>query len=119
MKQRLFDIAKRLSKKSDSKFQLGCVIIRKNIPIGFGYNQMTKTHPKCNTWGNYIHSELHALIGLDFKDTKGSTAYIYREKKDGSLGMARPCRVCYDTLRLAGIKKICYTTEKGYKEEKM
>lgn len=44
--------------------------------------------------------------------------YLYREYKDGGLGPSRPCPSCMAMLKEIGIKKIFYTTEDGYVEEK-
>lgn len=44
--------------------------------------------------------------------------YLYREYKDGSLAPSRPCPSCMVMLRDFGVKKIYYTTEQGYVEEK-
>lgn len=45
--------------------------------------------------------------------------YLYREYKDGKLACSRPCQSCMAMLRDFGIKKIFYTTEDGYAEEKI
>ena len=39
--------------------------------------------------------------------------------KKGGLGMARWCPACMAALKSLGIKKICYTTDDGYAEEKL
>ena len=44
--------------------------------------------------------------------------YLYREYKDGNLAPSRPCKSCMAMLKDFGIKKIYYTTEDGYVEEK-
>lgn len=44
--------------------------------------------------------------------------YLYREYKDGHLAPSRPCPACMAMLRDFGIKKIYYTTEDGFVEEK-
>ena len=44
--------------------------------------------------------------------------YLYREYKDGSLACSRPCPSCMAMLRDFGLKRIFYTTEDGYVEEK-
>jgi len=117
MKQRYFNIASKLAKKSTSKFRLGCVIVKKNSIVSFGWNNMTKTHPRCKTYGNYIHAELHAILNTNPEELKGSTAYVYRERKDGTKGMSRPCPVCSEALKFVGIKKVCYTTDTGFIQE--
>lgn len=44
--------------------------------------------------------------------------YLYREYKDGNLAPSRPCPSCLALLKEIGIKKIYYTTEDGFAEEK-
>lgn len=117
MKERFFELARRMSFKSPSKVKLGCVIVQKNRVVGMGFNHMTKTHPKSPTYGNFLHAELDAIIGLSNSETRNSVAYVYRETQDGNMAKSRPCPVCYGCLKAAGIKKICYSTEKGYKYE--
>jgi tRNA(Arg) A34 adenosine deaminase TadA len=117
MKSKFFEMAKKLSYKSPSKFKLACVIVKGNSIQSFGWNNMEKTHPKCKTWGNFLHAELHALLGLDHTETKNAVAYVYRETKDGNPANSRPCPVCYEALKISGIKKICYTVDNGYNSE--
>lgn len=45
--------------------------------------------------------------------------YLYREYKDGKLAPSRPCPSCMAMLKGLGVKKVCYTTENGYAEEKI
>lgn len=80
---------------------------------------MSKSHPKLATFGGYIHAELHALLGTDYKETRGGTCYVYRETLNGELAKSRPCEVCYQSLKLSGIKEICYTSNEGYKRERL
>ena len=44
--------------------------------------------------------------------------YLYREYKDGRLAPSRPCPSCMAMLKDFGIKKIYYTTEDGFVEER-
>ena len=44
--------------------------------------------------------------------------YLYREYKDGRLGPSRPCPSCMAMLKELNIKKVYYTTEDGFVEEK-
>ena len=38
--------------------------------------------------------------------------------QDGTTALARPCKACAQAIREMGIKKICYSTENGYCEER-
>ena len=109
MKPKMFEIAKKLSHRSPSKFKHGCVISDKRKIIGVGFNDMNKTYPKTLDPWKTLHAEVHALIGLDRSLTKGSTAYVYRETKDGKPANSKPCESCKLALQLAGIRKVYYT----------
>jgi deoxycytidylate deaminase len=114
-----FGLARKIAQKSQSKFKLGCVIMDKSRVITVGWNDMHRTHTKCNTYGNYLHAEIRALLGTDYNKTKGCTAYIYRETRKGELAMAKPCPICKQALILAGIRKIFYTSTLGYEKEQL
>lgn len=120
MKPRYFDLAKKIASKSPSKYKLGCVIVKKSRVIAVGYNDMNKTNPNCKTTHNYLHAEIHALIGTDASLTRNATAYVYREDRNGKISKSRPCPVCLSALRIAQIRSICYTdTIQGFVEEKI
>ena len=44
--------------------------------------------------------------------------YLYREYKNGQIAPSRPCPSCMAMLKELGIKRIAYTTDDGYAEEK-
>lgn len=109
-----FELARRLSKKSNHyQYRLGCVIVRHKTVIGIGYNQL-KSHPKSPHAWKMIHAEFHALLGAIPSELNGADVYVYREHKDGSLAMARPCPSCHKMLEACGVRTINFTTEKGY-----
>lgn len=43
--------------------------------------------------------------------------YLYREHKDGSTALARPCKSCIKLLADYNVRQIYYTTEDGYAKE--
>lgn len=106
-----FKLAKNISKFSNHRVRVGAVIC-KNRPISAACNR-AKTHPKFadpyKSVRGSIHAEIRAIINCGCEDLKGGTVYVYREHKDGTPGMARPCSSCLDTLEEVGIKKIYYT----------
>lgn len=124
-----FTLAKNASMCSDfNKQRLGCVITYKNRVISSGFN-CCKTHPLQKKYNKYrfptdntphtLHAEIYALAPLVDCDIDWSRVevYIYRSHKDGSLGLARPCKSCMALIKTLGIKKIHYTTENGYATE--
>lgn len=113
MNLRLFEMARKYSFKSPSRFRLGCVIADKHRLVKAGYNNMAKTHPKMPSMFKALHAEVHALLGLSYEQTKKAVAYVYREDKNGAMADAKPCGACEQALRIAGIKTVYYTCRTG------
>lgn len=119
MKKRLCLLAKSLSLHSPHHtHKLGAVIAKKGRPLSVGFNSC-QTHPKSIHPFQTLHAEISALIGMSFDKSKGCDAYVYREIKNGSPGLAKPCGACHQALKLAGIKRMYYTTPSGWREEKL
>lgn len=118
MKLKFFNLAKKVSKKSISKHQLGCVIVDKNKVITTGFNDTIRTHPKTPDPYQTLHAEISAVLGVPKHKLKGCTAYVYRETKDGNPANSKPCETCEEVLRKMGIKRVYYTDSDGYKEFK-
>lgn len=110
-------LLKKLKAQSDHPtHKHSCVIAKGNQVISIGFNKY-KTSPKSNHPYKMVHAELSAILDNKFADLAGSTAYIYRENHSGTPAMSRPCESCMVLLKLAKIKKICYSVENGFKEE--
>jgi deoxycytidylate deaminase len=110
---RYFQLAKRLSCKSDHhQHKLGCVIVKGNSVISTGYNQI-KTHPLSPHAWKMVHAEFSAVLGISASDLKGSTVYVYRETKSGELALAKPCIYCHKMLENCDIKTVYYTIKGG------
>lgn len=116
---KFFNLAKRLARYSDYEtHKLGAVIIQGNRIRGVGFNKK-RTHPKSTTRFQNLHAELAAVLNSRSDDLSGCDIYVYREKKDGCLGMSRPCPHCYNLLTSLNINKIYYTVDNGYNFEKV
>lgn len=117
MKLKFFELAKKLSKKSNyTEHQLGSVIVRRNNIEGVGWNS-SKTHPRSPTRYQRIHAEFSALLSTGREDLTGCDIYVYREVKNGQIANARCCVDCIKMLKQVGIKRMFYTSETGYKME--
>lgn len=116
MQVKFFEIAKKLSYKSEYHHQIGAVLIKKNKIVGTGFNKPYKTHPLSNHPFRTIHAELDAILDADKEDIEGSTIYVYRQHRNGSLATAKPCEHCQELLKRYNIKKVCYTDSGVYKE---
>lgn len=119
MRQGFFNLAKKLSYKSDyPPHKLGAVIVKSSSIIGIGFNK-TRTHPKARTRYKTIHAEMAAVLNSGLEDLSGCSIYVYRETKDGKLGLARPCVHCIEMLKQVGIKHVYYTDVEGFKYERI
>lgn len=62
-----------------------------------------------NGWGACgVEPSFHAEARVLRKIGAGGTVYVARVRKDGSVGMSRPCTSCCRMLRFRGAK--CYYT---------
>lgn len=128
--QKFYKVAEAISLTSKyNGVHIGAVIVKKNTIISVGVNA-EKSHPiqkfhngKRNLGVEEIHHNIHAEIAAIIKakadSLKGCEVYVYRAKKNGDLGMCRPCAACMDALLKAGIKVFHYTTDIGYVKEEV
>lgn len=133
----LFRLARECSFKSDysgcGRARIGCVVVYRGTVLAKGFNS-DRTHTdqaKFNKWrykkqsNNYLpdkcHAELKALSKIKYLDIDFSKVniYVYRELRDGTLAMARPCPACLAAIKEMGIKTIKYTTECGFAVERI
>lgn len=127
---RYLNLAKSAALLSDNKkTRVGCIIVYKKQVIGTGWNLENKTHPlqkAVNKYRGYDieqnnakhsqHAECHALTRISDLDIDWSKVviFVYRLKRDGSRGLAKPCIGCETMLRTKGIKQVYYSTEIGW-----
>lgn len=113
----IFKLAENASQYSNHwQHKMGAVIFLKNRPIAIGFNHL-KTHP-CMGIKTTTHAELSALLSIRNKSRlKGATMVVFRRRKDGSLGNARPCEQCQKLLDKYGFKTFIYTTDSGWCKE--
>lgn len=131
----LFAVARECMLKADynGSARIGCIAVYKGSILAKGYNTY-RTHTeqaRYNKWrykdegNNYLPQRLHAelsvlrkikYLDIDFSKVK---FYIYRETKDGHLGMARPCPACMAALKQFKVVKIAYSTNDGFAREEI
>ena len=91
-------------------------VVRKSKIIAMGYNSM-KTSPAVlavskNADKTCIHAEMDALRRAG--DVRGLDLYIVRVDRNGERNNSKPCEVCQVAIDNAGLKRVIYTTTKGY-----
>jgi deoxycytidylate deaminase len=104
-----FRLAENASKYSTHyQFHLGAVLVVNGHPISVGYNQ-GKSHPDGRFKG--LHAEVAALKTSGKTRIKGSSIFVYRQKANGSIGLAKSCPHCMEKMREFGVKLVYYSTE--------
>ncbi len=125
---KFFKLAEQVSKNSDHhQYMIGAVISKKNRVISNGCNTLKKTHPlqalyaklTNNPEAIYLHAEMSAIVRAKEVDLEGATIHIFRRGLGGELRNSRPCDSCMRALIKRGIKKIHYTTDRGYATEEL
>jgi len=119
---KILSIARKASEKSDHPmFKLGCVITdRKGRIYSISSNHHLKTHPIYNRIAplKTLHAEASAILSIRHKaDFSKLHLFVYREYKDGTLALAKPCEYCTKLIKNYGIKNIWYTTPEGLKKD--
>ena len=102
----------KLSNHPDYKH--GAILIIKNTPY-YAYNRF-RTHPKSPKPYKTMCAEFGAVIAsrADLKAFRKAKLYVARLKKNGTLGMSKPCIWCQEMITKLGIKRVFYSTDKGY-----
>lgn len=111
-------LARKESVRSNHRrHKLGCVLVRGSRVLGLGHN-MLKTHPKSPHEFKSIHAEFMAVLNSG-TDLKGATAYIFRQQKNGTPAISRPCEDCWRYLMECGVKEVVYSFEGSFVQEKI
>lgn len=63
-----------------------------------------------------VHAEVAALNKIWPNRRKDVTIWSFRLRRDGKLGMAKPCAKCQEFLRQNGVKNVYYTNPWGQME---
>lgn len=105
----LFRLARRVSKLSDFRIKVGCVISRNRTVISIGHNKTKYNKLWCHPLKK-LHAEAVALKLAGRDDLSGCTVYVYRESKNGTPRMSKPCEDCEKLLRERKVKRVVYST---------
>ena len=87
--------------------------------LSIGKNSYVKTHPLQAKYANevglgeqvFLHAEIAAIIKCKHL-SRAHTIKVFRFNKDGTEANAKPCNICAEAIRRAGIERIEYTVGK-------
>jgi len=93
-------------------------IVKRNTIICYGVNKKYKTAPLAKKFGHRfsaIHSELAAIKSFPYPIVQLPSFKIInvRIKKNGDVGLSKPCRHCQTMLWFFNIRQIYYSTNNG------
>lgn len=64
----------------------------------------------------FLHSEVKSLLKASSMRKKVHTLRVERYDVAGNTKLAFPCASCRQGIKLAGVKRVVFTTEDGYNE---
>ena len=99
-------------------YAMGCVIVKKGVPIATGHNtrynakayRLNRQHRKnLNTRFFSLHAEMQAVLSAK-QELRGSSVFVmgHTIKNGHPLACSRPCKNCMTVLRQCGIRAVYY-----------
>lgn len=115
---RFLEVAKKASFNSNHKHHhIGVCIVKGGRVLSTGYNTNKKS-PRSPHKFHSVHAEVRAVLSAN-TDIEGATAYVFRQTKNGTMAISRPCPSCAQFLIENGIRNIVYSFEGGFKKERI
>lgn len=109
---------KELNKSQCNRYKVGAVVFKSSKILSSGHNSIrtcSMIRPKFKQWKESLHAEQAAIIQLDWSKTKNTSILILRcnNKKNSTLSLARPCKICMDLIKHIGMKDLYYSNRQG------
>jgi deoxycytidylate deaminase len=92
----------------------GAIITKGGRVLSTGFNKKRRSKYSARPMYESIHAEEDAILKVlrrpdGLKHLAGATIYITRILKDGTTGLAKPCKHCQNLINSVGIKKVIHT----------
>lgn len=115
---RIAEQVRDLATSADSRWRVGCVLLRRGRVVVATTNAEGKTHPRQKLLAHRVNEpyrvSLHAELRALLKAREAvDTLVVGRVNRRGDLCLARPCPVCQLAIAESGVKKVYYTTDQG------
>lgn len=101
----MMHVAASVSRLSSMRQRVGAAVVKGGRILGVGCNRPGSSTRTPSSWSR--HAELQAIVNAG--DVRGATIYVYSERRDGTIRLAKPCVNCAELIRTAGIKKVVYS----------
>ena len=118
-RKRYLKVAKNVATNSNyGKLRHGALLVKGGSIINTAFNK-----DKFSSFGERFrdsdygpathHAELSCITGISRSKTKGASVFVVRVNRHGELRLSKPCSMCHDALKFAGVKKVYYSTNNG------
>lgn len=102
--------------KATYRQRLGAVLVRGNKVLEVGHNSLRHQGAIRTThYAGSLHAEMDVISKMirsgRSKEIEGSTLHIVRVRKDGSYGLALPCKDCIRVLLALKVKNVYYSND--------
>ena len=95
-----------------------CCLDKHGRILSYATNSYTKTHPTQSRCAKavgkdakeFLHAEIAALVRASRCKGSPYKIRVVRVNSQGELRMAKPCLICAEAIRLAGVKLVEYST---------
>jgi len=122
--KKYLDLAMRVSNQSECHQRHGAVLVKGANVINVACNKnkfssFAARFRKEDPHHARVHAELGAILNIARTHTEGATVYVVRINKEQYYKLSKPCTMCEAALRWVGVKKVIYSTCKGFEEIKL
>jgi deoxycytidylate deaminase len=111
--EKMMQIARQESLKSThKKARIGVVVSKSSSILAKGFNKMRHCSVgsiRYAEWRDSIHAERDALRKIDKENLSGASIFIYRELRNGDVGLAFPCESCYRMIKEMALSRIYFS----------
>lgn len=105
------------NKRNQLRFRTGAVLAKGGSVVSVGWNE----NRYCSYSSRFrehlegtMHAEVRAILNKPRHITEGCDIYVVRLSSDGKdLRMAKPCAMCEEVLRRAGIRRVFYSNNES------
>ena len=110
--------AKKLAMANKMKYHVAAIVWRKRKPI-FIRSNSHKGHPSClrTLDGGITTSSMHAEMSVLRFAKEGDKIEVIRWGKSGRVLCSKPCKMCEDAMRRAGIACVTFVDSEGRKSK--
>ena len=92
------------------KASLVAIITQRNKIVSVGFNRRKFEFTED---GRFTYHAEEAALRKAGSRAKNSTMYVFRIKKNGMLGMAKPCSYCQVLIKRHKVRKVIYSITPG------